>query len=167
MQVISVVVGMPRVSNASWLAGRQTRSQGRKVDTLGGAWRVDSGPGCDARGFSNTRSCWSLQMLCMTATDHRMAVCGPSRVGSPVELTWDDGRIKDEIMSMSKSCARANCESKGQTCKGKPVLSLFGRNWGQRAGWWWSWAGRKVVVCHVGLVVDGSCHCVEMKLKLG
>jgi hypothetical protein len=63
--------------------------------------------------------------------------------------------------------ARANCESKGQTCRDEPVVSLFGRNRRQRACWWWSWARRQVVVCHVGLVVDGSGHCVEMKLKLG
>lgn len=45
-------------------------------------------------------------------------------------------------------------------------MSLFGRDRGQRACWWWSWARRKVVVCHVGLVVDGSGHCNELKLKL-
>lgn len=53
-----------------------------------------------------------------------------------------------------------------QTCEDEPVASLFGGNRRQRACWWWSRARREVVVCHVGLVVDGSGHCVELKLKL-
>jgi len=71
------------------------------------------------------------------------------------------------MISMLRSCAKANCESKGQTCKVGPVGSLFGRNRGQRACWRWSRARRQVVVCHVGLVIDGSGHCIELKLKLG
>lgn len=43
-----------------------------------------------------------------------------------------------------------------------PFVDLFGRNRGEWACWWWSGARREVVVCHVGLVVDGSGHCIEL-----
>jgi hypothetical protein len=71
------------------------------------------------------------------------------------------------VKDVDAESARANCESKGQTCKDEPVLSLFGGNRRQRACWWWARARREVVVCHVGLVVDGGGHCIELKLKLG
>lgn len=45
------------------------------------------------------------------------------------------------------------------------IEHLFGRDRRQRACWWWSRARRKVVVCHVRLVVDGSGHCIDVKLR--
>lgn len=65
-------------------------------------------------------------------------------------VTCDDSRIEDVRISMLRASEPLR----------KPVESLFGRNRGQRACWWGSRARREVVVCHVGLVVDGSGHCV-------
>ena len=84
-----------------------------------------------------------------------------------IRVTRDSSRIKDIGGNVDVESTRANCESRGPTCKDKPVRGLFRRNRRQRACWWWSRARREVVVCLVGLVVDGSGHCIELKLKLG
>jgi hypothetical protein len=38
--------------------------------------------------------------------------------------------------------------------------NLFRWDRRQRTCWWWSWARRKILRCHVGLVVGKSGHCV-------
>jgi hypothetical protein len=45
------------------------------MGTLAGAWRVDSGPGYDARGVSSIESGAVLRMVCMTAARQCMTLC--------------------------------------------------------------------------------------------
>jgi hypothetical protein len=45
------------------------------MGTLRGAWCVNSGPGCDARGVLSIRSGVALQIDCMTAARQWIALC--------------------------------------------------------------------------------------------
>ncbi|UPX13537.1 uncharacterized protein EKO05_0004043 [Ascochyta rabiei] len=125
---------------------------------------VDRGGG--ARGVSNIGSRWPHTMA---LHDGGAQLNGSARFGSSGSqfgVTYDDGRTRDGNVSML-GWAKANRGLSGPTCKGKPAVSLFGRNRRQRACWWGARARRQVVVCHVGLVVDGSGHCMMLKPKVG